>query len=166
MHQIPAQYFRTHESQSGSARCVQHIHVFNHNSDGRREQMSLAEVEVFAGGANIAGGGTAIQGDKSQLTAVAGGEADKAIDGDPATASLTDHNHIKRGGLWWKLDLGGEQNVDRIRITAPESNGSDLEGAFVYARDANFQILWSGRINGATDGSVHEFEVETCCSGY
>ena len=166
MHQIPAQVFRTHESPSGSPRCVQHIQIFNHNSDSQHQQMSLAEVEVFAGGGNVAGEGTAIQGDKSQQTATADGGPENAIDGDPSTESLTDHNHIQRGGLWWKLDLGSEQDVDRIRITAPNSNGSDLEGAFVYARDSNYQILWSGRIKGASDGSVHELQVETCCSGY
>jgi len=164
MHQIPAQYFRTHES-GGSPRCVQHIHIFNHNSDGQQQQMSLAEVEVFAGGANIASEGTAIQGDKSQQSAASGGEPENAIDGNSATESLTDHSHIQRGGLWWKLDLGGEQDVNRIKITAPSTNGADLEGAFVYARDANYQILWSARITGASDGSEHELEVETCCSG-
>jgi len=127
--------------------------------------MSLAEVEVFVGGGNVAGGGTVIQGDKTQLTAAPGGEAENAIDGNPATESLTDHSHIQRGGLWWKLDLGSEQDVDRIKITAPSSNGADLEGAFVYARDSNYQILWSKRISGASDGSVHDLTVETCCSG-
>jgi len=127
--------------------------------------MSLAEVEVFVGGGNVAGGGTVIQGDKTQLTAAPGGDAENAIDGNPATESLTDHGHIQRGGLWWKLDLGSEQDVDRIKITAPSSNGADLEGAFVYARDSNYQILWSKRISGASDGSVHDLTVETCCSG-
>ena len=164
MHQIPAQVFRTHESQSGSPRCVQHIQIFNHNSDSQRQQIGLAEVEVFAGGGNVAGGGTAIQGDKSQQTATADGAPENAIDGDPSTESLTDHGHIQRGGLWWKLDLGSEQDIDRIRITAPSTAGSDLEGAFIYARDSNYQILWSGRITGAADGSVHDFSVETCCS--
>ncbi len=164
MHQIPAQYFRTHES-GGSPRCVQHIQIFNHNSDGQNQQIGLAEVEVFAGGGNVAGGGTAKQGDYSEQTAAPGGEAENAIDGNVASESLTDHSHIQRGGLWWKLDLGSEQDVDRIKITAPSSNGADLEGAFVYARDSNYQILWSKRITGASDGSVHDLTVETCCSG-
>ena len=163
MHQIPAQYFRTHQG-GGSARCVQHIHIFNHNSDNQNQQMRLAEVEVFAGGGNVASGGTAIQGAKQQLTAAPNGEAENAIDGDTSTESLTDNSPIQRGGVWWKLDLGGEQDVDRIKITAPSTNGSDLEGAFVYARDANYQILWSTRITGAADGSVHDLMVETCCT--
>ena len=126
--------------------------------------MSLAEVEVFVGGSNVAATGTAIHGDKQYDTTAPGGDASNAHDGNVGTESLTALSNVQRGGTWWKLDLGSEQNVDGIRITAPSTNGSDLEGAIVYARDSNMQILWVGKIEGASDGSVHDLTVETCCT--
>ena len=169
MHQIPGPYFRTPQS-GGSPRCVRHIEIYNHDADSNtyndNEQMRLADVEVSQSGGPInLAGATVKQGDKTdQLSEAVNGQATNAIDGIVATESLTDISNIQRGGVWWKLDLGGEYDVQQIKITAPSTNGAHLEGAFVYARDSNYQILWSTRITGASDGSIHDLTVETCCT--
>ena len=167
-HQIPAPYFRTHKS-GGASRCVRHIGIYNHNSDNANQQMRLAEVQVMAGGTNMALAAnnparTAVQGDQNALTAAPGGDAVNAVDGNDATVSVTANSPIQRGGVWWKLDLGSEYNVTQIVVRNSPTNGAHMEGAFVYARDSKFQILWSGKITGASNGSVHTLNVQTCCA--
>ncbi len=81
---------------------------------GRGRTLTLAEVEVFAGGSNVARGGKASQSSTSHS-----GDASRAIDGNrnPAYAGGGQtHTQENSENPWWEVDLGGEQRVERIAI--------------------------------------------------
>ncbi len=81
---------------------------------GGGRTLTLAEVEVFSGGSNIARSGKA-----SQSTTAHSGEASRAIDGnrDPAYGGGGQtHTQENTQNPWWELDLGGEQRIERIAI--------------------------------------------------
>ena len=81
---------------------------------GRGRTLTLAEVEVFAGGSNVARGGKA-----SQSSTAHGGDASRAIDGNrnPAYAGGGQtHSQENSENPWWEVDLGGEHRIERIAI--------------------------------------------------
>ncbi|RWC64200.1 calcium-binding protein [Mesorhizobium sp.] len=76
--------------------------------------LSLAEVQVFENGQNIALNGTA-----SQKTTGFGGEASYAIDGN--TDGNFNHNSVTHSGTpnvgeWWQVNLGQTADIDKIVI--------------------------------------------------
>jgi glucose/arabinose dehydrogenase/azurin len=80
----------------------------------RRGTLTLAEVQVFHEGQNLAPKGTARQSSTAH-----GGEASRAIDGrtDGAFASGTQsHTRENQRNPWWELDLGREQPIDSVVI--------------------------------------------------
>ena len=82
-------------------------------SPGKARLLSLAEVEVFSGGRNIAGGGVA-----SQISTGEQAEARRAIDGGTDGDIL--NGSVSQTGTadnpWWELDLGAEQPLERVLI--------------------------------------------------
>ncbi|HEV3235986.1 MAG TPA: HEAT repeat domain-containing protein, partial [Gemmataceae bacterium] len=81
---------------------------------GRHRTLTLAEVEVYSGGKNIAP-----QGKATQISTAYGGEASRAIDGN--TSNTFDeggqtHTEENIADPWWEVDLGGEFPVDSIVI--------------------------------------------------
>ncbi len=111
--------------------------------------LSLAEVEVFAGGANVAQAGKA-----SQINTGFGGPAHLAIDGNTnglyAKAKSTTHTAASTNP-WWEVDLGTEQVIDRIRVwnrTDPQV-WKRLRGAKVIALDEARKPVWLGLLNPA-----------------
>lgn len=80
----------------------------------RRGTLTLAEVEVFAGGANVARRGKARQSSTSN-----GGEAGRAIDGktDGSFGSGTQtHSEENESNPWWEVDLGEEIPVEAVTV--------------------------------------------------
>jgi hypothetical protein len=81
---------------------------------GPGRMLSLAEVQVFSGGENIAPRGTA-----TQSSTDFGGAARLAIDGntdgDYFKAKSTTHTRAE-DDPWWEVDLGGEFPVERVVI--------------------------------------------------
>jgi putative heme-binding domain-containing protein len=79
-----------------------------------RGTVSLAEVEVYSNGLNVARKGRA-----SQRTTAHGGDAAKAIDGNTsgkfADGSVT-HTEENTGRPFWEVDLGQEVPIDEIVI--------------------------------------------------
>ncbi|MFC3321665.1 calcium-binding protein [Mesorhizobium cantuariense] len=76
--------------------------------------LSLAEVQVFESGQNVALTGTA-----SQKTTGWGGDASRAIDGN--TDGNFNHNSVTHTGTpnvgeWWQVDLGRAATIDQIVI--------------------------------------------------
>jgi putative heme-binding domain-containing protein len=81
---------------------------------GRQRTLTLAEVEIFAGGTNVARRGKATQKNTAH-----GGDAARGIDGNT-------HPSYDKGGQthsvegtddpWWEVDLGGDQRIERIVI--------------------------------------------------
>jgi azurin len=80
----------------------------------RTGTLTLAEVEVFSGGQNIARGGKATQVNTSN-----NGAASRAIDGktdgDYGSGTLT-HTREETKNPWWEVDLGAEQPIDSVAI--------------------------------------------------
>ena len=103
---------------------------------GRRRTLTLAEVEVFSDGQNVAR-----QGQASQSATAHGGVAGKAIDGNrnPSYGG-GGQTHTPEGGEnpWWELDLGEELPLESIAIyNRDEGNlGSRLEGFTLLVLDS------------------------------
>jgi putative heme-binding domain-containing protein len=81
---------------------------------GKQRTLTLAEVEVYSDGQNIAR-----QGKASQKNTAFGGEAARAIDGNKS-GSYADggQTHTQEGTQdpWWELDLGGEFPIDAVVV--------------------------------------------------
>jgi Protein of unknown function (DUF1553)/Protein of unknown function (DUF1549)/Planctomycete cytochrome C/F5/8 type C domain len=102
---------------------------------GKDRILSLAEVEVFSGGKNIATKGTA-----SQSSIDYGGEPARAIDGNTngkfeQGKSIT---HTARSeNPWWEVDLGNEYPLDGVIVWNRLEGMSDrIKGARVVLLDA------------------------------
>jgi putative heme-binding domain-containing protein len=81
---------------------------------GKDRTLTLAEVEVFVGGTNVAR-----QGRATQKNTAHGGDATRAIDGkaDPAYgAGSQTHTEEGTSNPWWEVDLGRVYPVERIVI--------------------------------------------------
>ena len=116
---------------------------------GKSKILSLAEVEVFSAGSNIAGAGKA-----KQSTTDFRGPANLAIDGntngDYNGAMSTTHTSIS-DDPWWELDLGAEHPVDSLRVWNRTDNNlqSRLVGARVQLLAADRTVLFETKIEKA-----------------
>jgi putative heme-binding domain-containing protein len=81
---------------------------------GKQRTLTLAEVEVYSDGKNIAR-----QGKASQKNTAHGGDASRAIDGNKS-GSYSDggqtHTAEDTEAPWWEVDLGGEFPIDAVHI--------------------------------------------------
>jgi glucose/arabinose dehydrogenase/azurin/lysophospholipase L1-like esterase len=80
----------------------------------RKGTLTLAEVEVFSNGANIATSGTA-----SQSSTAYGGEAKRAIDGKTDGnwgASTSTHTNEEEEQPWWEVDLGSNHAIEAVTV--------------------------------------------------
>ena len=116
---------------------------------GKSKILSLAEVEVFSAGKNIAG-----EGKSKQSTTDFRGPAKLAIDGntngDYNGAKSTTHTSTS-DNPWWELDLGDEQPVESVKIWNRTDNNlqSRLVGARVQLLAADRTILFETKIEKA-----------------
>jgi putative heme-binding domain-containing protein len=81
---------------------------------GKQRVLTLAEVEVYSDGRNVARGGKA-----SQINTAHGGEARRAIDGNTSGAwGAGGQTHTLEGteNPWWEVDLGAEYPIETIVI--------------------------------------------------
>jgi len=81
---------------------------------GKQRTLTLAEVEIYSDGRNVARKGKA-----TQSSVGAGGVASRAIDGNKSGAyNDNGATHSKEGedGPWWEVDLGGEYPIELIEI--------------------------------------------------
>ncbi|MFT5288131.1 MAG: hypothetical protein ACI8QS_001901 [Planctomycetota bacterium] len=108
---------------------------------GKKQFLSLAEVEVFVAGENIAPAGTA-----TQSSLYHEGRAGVALDGNKnGNYNLGSVTHtLDDLGPWWELDLGSMQPLDRILVwnRTDGSVGARLLGAVVQVLDEDRQVLW------------------------
>ena len=81
---------------------------------GRNKTLTLAEVEVYSGGKNVAR-----QGKATQSSTAYGGEASRAIDGN-TSGSYNDggqtHTAEDETNPWWEVDLKKEYTIESITI--------------------------------------------------
>ena len=109
---------------------------------GKGKMIHLAEVQVFAGGTNVARRGTA-----RQSTTDFGGPAQLAIDGNTdgtyANKSVT-HTAVSTDP-WWEVDLKQAQDIQRILVWNRTDNKlqSRLNGFKLSVLDADRQTVWS-----------------------
>ncbi len=112
---------------------------------GRQRTLTLAEVEVFSDGRNVARGGKA-----SQKTTAHGGDAGKAIDGN-TSGRYGDggQTHTREGinNAWWEVDLGAEFPIDSVVVcNRTDGNlGSRLKGFTLRVLDRTRNVAFEKR---------------------
>ena len=107
-----------------------------------RATLSLAEVQVFVNGQNVA-----LRGKASQTDTANGGEAGRAIDGNIAgnwnsgTITHTTENTREPG---WELDLGAVMPVEKVVVWNRDEGGlgARLNGFRVTLSDAGRKVMW------------------------
>ena len=105
--------------------------------------LSLAEVQVFSGGKNIAPTGKA-----TAIDTAAGGTPDRAIDGntdgDYSHNSVT-HTSVEIDSPWLEVDLGSEQPVESVTVWNRTDFNLEarLDGFELTALDASRQVLFT-----------------------
>lgn len=109
---------------------------------GKAKLLSLAEVQVFSSGENVAPKGKA-----KQSSVAFGGKAPRAIDGDTNgdyAANSTTHTEVS-DDPWWELDLKETRPVDRIVVWNRTDNGLHirLAGATVQVLDENRKAVFA-----------------------
>ncbi|MBI3881455.1 MAG: DUF1549 domain-containing protein [Verrucomicrobia bacterium] len=123
---------------------------------GPGRMLSLAEVQVFSGGENVA-----TKGKASQSSTDFGGDAKLAIDGntdgDYFKAKSTTHT-TAFDDPWWEVDLGGEFAVDNVAIwnRTDGGTGTRLVRFKVLALDAARATVGEQMVNDspAPDATV------------
>ncbi len=121
---------------------------------GRDRILSLAEVEVYSAGKNLAHRKPA-----SQKSTGYGGVATRAVDGvtdgNFQTSSSVTHTETE-ADPWWEVDLGSPTPVDTITIwnRTDGGNGSRLAGARVVLLDEARQPVFRKTLDAAPDSSV------------
>ena len=103
--------------------------------------LSLAEVEVFVDGKNVAPGGTA-----AQSTTAWGGEAKRAIDGntsDKYSSNSITHTTENLPDPTWEVDLGRVVPVEKVVVwNRGDGYGQRLRGVRVTLADGARKVAW------------------------
>ncbi|WP_193213598.1 DUF7133 domain-containing protein [Luteolibacter marinus] len=106
----------------------------------RKGTLTLAEVEVFAGGENVARGGKA-----SQSSVASGGTPERAIDGNtnPDYNSGTQtHTRENSDNPWWEVDLKSGATVERVAVWNRQGFEDRLDGFTITVLDASRHELF------------------------
>jgi azurin/glucose/arabinose dehydrogenase len=116
--------------------------------------LSLAEVQIFSGGKNIAPAGTASEKPTPNSSGSSRG-IDNNTDGAYLHNSVT-HSEEQIENPWWEVDLGSEQLVESVVIwnRTDDETGKRLEGFEVTALDAKRQEVFKKSGNPAPSVSV------------
>ncbi len=124
---------------------------------GAQRILSLAEVEVFSNGQNIAP-----QGSATQSSTAFEGVAQRAIDGNTdgqyfGSNSVT-HSAANSTDPWWEVELQDKSPIERIVVWNRTDGGAAimqrLAGALVKVLDEQRQVVWEGRIDDTTKPAV------------
>jgi hypothetical protein len=113
---------------------------------GAERILSLAEVEVFSGGVNVATHGTA-----SQSSTDYEGLAKLAIDGNTNGDYFAAHSvtHTRQEeSPWWEVDLGAEVSIDSIAVWNRTDGGlgTRLSNFRVLALAADRKTVWETKV--------------------
>ncbi|MEO5915035.1 MAG: HEAT repeat domain-containing protein [Luteolibacter sp.] len=120
----------------------------------RKGTLSLAEVQVFSQGKNIAEKGKATQQSTSN-----DGDAKRAIDGrtdGKYSADSVTHTDENAPSPWWELDLGSEQAIESVSIwnRTDEELGNRMEGFDLTILDADRHEIFKKSGNPAPKESA------------
>ncbi len=116
---------------------------------GKDKILSLAEIEIFSGGKNLA-----VNGEATQSSTGYNGPAKLAIDGNTNgdfPKGSTTHTANDDPDAWWEVDLKAEQPIDRIVLWNRTDNNLQqrLDGAEVKLLDVQRQPIFSYRLASA-----------------
>jgi hypothetical protein len=116
---------------------------------GPKRMLSLAEVQVFSGGENIAPKGKATQS-STDFDGPANLANDGNTDGDYFKAKSTTHTRAE-DDPWWEVDLGGEFPVDNVVVwnRTDGGTGTRLVRFKVLALDAARATIGEQMLNDA-----------------
>ncbi len=116
--------------------------------------LSLAEVQVFAGGTNIALSGKATQA-STAYDGAAGRAIDGNTDGNYSSNSVT-HAQENSKNPWWEVDLGSEQPIESVTIwnRTDDKMGERLAGFDLSVLDTNRNPVFRKPSNPAPSQSV------------
>ncbi|EEF59035.1 PVC-type heme-binding CxxCH protein [Pedosphaera parvula] len=120
----------------------------------RRGTLTLAEVQVFSDGKNVA-----LQGKAKQSSTTNGGEAARAIDGrtdgDFGSGTQT-HSKENEDHPWWEVDLGSSQHIDSIVVWNRTEGefGNRLEGFTLTVLGGDRREVFKKMENPAPIGSA------------
>lgn len=123
-----------------------------------RQTLSLAEVQVFSNGTNVA-----LKKKATQINVGSGGTPDKAVDGNTAgiygMGSIT-HTVEKTLNPWWEVDLGDEYPIDKVVVwNRTEGDlGNRLNNFNLYVLDKQRSESFKRENNSAPPRNV-EFEL-------
>ena len=125
---------------------------------GQEKILSLAEVQVFSGGSNVATSGQA-----SQSSTASDGPAKLAIDGktngDFAKAKSTTHTESSIDP-WWEVDLKSAHPVERLMVwNRTDGSGERLSGFRILLLDEKREVIWRQQESSAPKSSV-EFRLD------
>jgi putative heme-binding domain-containing protein len=124
-----------------------------------RATLTLAEVQIFSDGQNIAPAGRA-----SQKETAHGGDAQRAIDGKTSGNygdGTSTHTPEDKNNPWWEVDLGGERAIEKIVVwNRTDGNlGQRLANFNITVLDAKRQTVWEQKKQPAPAPSV-AFELQ------
>ena len=120
---------------------------------GRQRILTLAEVEVYSEGVNIARGGSA-----TQINVDHGGVPGRAIDGNTngSYGSGAQTHTRTTNNPWWELDIGRDELIESIVIyNRTESNlGDRLDGFTLTILDGERRPVYTSTGHEAPDVSI------------
>ena len=106
--------------------------------------LSLAEVQIFSGGKNVA-----LRGEASQSETAYNASAARAIDGNTNTSwgggSIT-HTPENHANPWWEVDLKGDFPIERIVLWNRIEEPKRLYGCRVRILNEKRLIVWEQRV--------------------
>jgi putative heme-binding domain-containing protein len=129
---------------------------------GKKKTLTLAEVEVFSDGRNIAR-----QGKASQINTSNGGDATRAIDGN-TSGKYNDggetHTEENTTNPWWEVDLGSEHPITSVAIfnRTDDGLGKRLDGFTLQVLDNSHKVVFHKEKQPApAERVVYEVGVES-----
>jgi putative membrane-bound dehydrogenase-like protein len=124
---------------------------------GDKRILTLAEVEVFSAGKNIAPAGKATQS-STNGGAVAARGIDGNKDSDFNKQGQTHTSNAGEKNPWWELDLGQANNVDKIAIWNRKGFENRLDGFTITLLDADRKEVF--RATGIAAPQAIEIDVK------
>lgn len=119
--------------------------------------LSLAEVEIFSQGANVAPSGTAAQS-STAFEGVAQRAIDGNTDGSYFNSNSVTHSESNATDPWWEVELNQSLPIERLVIWNRTDGGAAimerLNGAIVKVLNQERKLVWEGRV---TDTSRPDF---------
>ncbi len=108
---------------------------------GPKRTLSLAEVEVYSGGQNVA-----LNQKTSQISTAHGGTAQRAVDGNRESdfhkGSVT-HTQQNIADPWWEVDLGRPVKIDKVVLVNRDALQSRLDHFTFKILDGNRKVIFS-----------------------